>query len=308
MAKNAIVFRNKAASRYHASRPCHLLLADGTQAGITATKMASAGSTLLGLFAPDGSTDAANWKTAPVSGGARHTTYGCLSGAPAIGSVVGWFFAEVPHQLWFGVETAGPLESQGSFMAGEVLLAHDTTLGESSTYGNADGRTIYGMLTGQKRSPDTSTGILYDASSNQGRVFFGAESTTRQPVTRFSSENYTATDMSPASYGTGDWIVQGEHDVWLRSSYRVGKLAHVAWAKQGAHWATRSVNGVTCRLVGHSVTAAYGLLCGYRKPGATHETPYFRRTGATYASWTDLLQAAWNDAPNLAYWEQDSSA
>lgn len=304
MAKNAIVLRNKAANRYHASRPCHFLLADGTQSGITATKMASAGSTLLGLFAPDGSTAVANWKTAPCTG--RHTTYGCPSG-PAIGSVTGWFFCEVPHQLWFGIETSGPIESASSFKVGEVILAHDSTLGESATYGAADGRTIYGMLSGQSRLAAVNPGMLENASGNQSRVFFGAESAIRQPAFQQTGEFFSDSEMSPAPYGTGDWIVQAEQDVFLRTTHRFGRLAHVAGVKRGAHWATRTANGVTCRIVGNSTTTSYGMLPGYRKPGATPDTPVFRRTAATYSTWTDLLEAVWTDAANLTYWEQDSS-
>ena len=308
MAKFAIVIRNKAANRYNAGRPCHFLLGDGTQAGITAPKMASAGSTLLGLFAPDGGADVVNWKTTPVAGGARNTSYGCRSDGPAIGSVTGWFLAETPHQLWFGLEIAGPIESPQSFKIGEVVLGHDTTLGEAAAFGHADGRTIYGMLTGKSRAITTGSAMLEDAASNQSRVFFGAEAATRQPCVVQTVERYAAADMSPAPYGTGDWLSQAEFDVFLRASHRIGKVAHFAATKQGAHWATRAANGATCRVVGDSVSSAYGLLSGYRKPGATPDVPNFRRTQATYLSWILLLQAVWDDLPNLLYWEQDSSA
>lgn len=305
MAKNAIVARLKSANRYHASRPYHLLLADGTQAGITATKNTGAGSQLLCLFAPDGSSDVVNWKTAPVSGGARHTQYS--GGALAASSVTSWAWIETPRALHLVVESTGPVAADVSVYAGEVLVAHDSTLGETSTYGHADGRTITGMLVGRPNKT-ASAGGWGSTSNNQSRVFLGAESTRRTVnTTNAEASNFTATEMTPAGYGTGDWTAR-EIEIKISSSFRIG---HPAWAtcgKEGAHYAARTLGGATCRILGSSATVSYVVTSPYRKDNAAADTLYHRRTVATYANWTDFLQAAWDDMPNLTYWEQDSSA
>lgn len=305
MAKNAIVARLKAANRYHSTRPYHLLLADGTQAGITATKNTGAGSQLLCLFAPDGGADAVNWKTAPVSGGARHTQYS--GGSLAASSITGWAWIETPRALHLVVESSGPVASNVGVYAGEVIVAHDSTLGESATYGHADGRTITGMLVGIPAKA-TSSGNWGTTASAQGRVFLGAESTRRTVhTTNSESANFSATEMAPAGYGTGDWTVR-EVEFKIASSFRIGHPAWLTCAKEGAYYAARTLGGLTSRLLGSSTTTSYVLPTPYRKDNASADTLYARRTVATYANWTDFLQAAWDDLPNLTYWEQDSSA
>lgn len=305
MAKNAIVARLKSAHRYHSTRPYHLLLADGTQSGITATKNAGAGLQLLCLFAPDGSSDVANWKTAPVSGGARHTQYSGNSLAAT--SVTGWAWIETPRALWLSVESSGPVMADASVYAGEVIVGHDSTLGESSTYGHADGRTITGMLVGRPNKAN-STGNWGAVTNPQGRVFLGAEATRRNVVpTNSEASNFSATEMTPAGYGTGDWTAR-EVEIKLASSFRIG---HPAWAtccKEGAYYAARTLGGATMRVLGSSATISHVVTSPYRKDNASADTLYHRRTVATYANWTDFLQAIWDDMPSLTYWEQDSSA
>lgn len=305
MAKNAIVARLKAANRYHSTRPYHLLLADGTQAGITAAKNTGAGSQLLALFAPDGSSDVANWKTAPVSGGARHTQYS--GGSLAASSITGWAWIETPRALHLVVESAGPVAANVGVYAGEVLVAHDSTLGESATYGHADGRTITGMLVGIPAKA-TAAGNWGGATSQQGRVFLGAESTRRvAQTTNSEAGNFSATEMAPAGYGTGDWTAR-ECELKIASSFRLGHPAWLTCGKEGAHYTARTLGGAVCRVLGSSASASYVVTSPYRKDNASADTLYHRRTVATYAAWTDFLQAAWDDLANHTYWEQDSSA
>ena len=310
MAKNAIVLKLKAANYYSASRPCHLLLADGTQAGITATKNAGAGSTLLALLAPDGSSDVANWKTAPVSGGARSTLYSCSTQNTAIGSITGYYYIETPTKITIGLETGGasPIANGHCVQAGEVMLALDTTLGESATFGNADGLTQYGMILGALNRTNTTAGIGNTANP-QSRMFIGANTTPRTvlPVDILAS-NYSSALMDPAPFGTGKFLIR-ELAMKISAGHRVGELAWTANCVESPHWSALVINAVTHRVAGFSLTTSHGIETPYRKNGASADTLHISRTTGTWATWPDLLQAIWDDiGANGTFWQQDTSA
>ena len=310
MAKNAIVIRPKAANRYSASRPCHLLLADGTQAGITATKNTGAGSTLLAVFAPDGSSDVANWKTAPVTGGARHTQYSCSTQNTAIGSITAYFWIETPMMILIGLETGGgsPIANGHSVLAGEVMIALDASLGESTSLGNAAGLTQYGMILGAL-GKNNATATLGNLSNPQGRAWIGADTTARTVIPVDASTGiYSATYMNPSPFGTGTFLSR-ELEMRVASSFRMGDLAWAANVVESAHWTAKTINSQTCRVLGISTSVSHGVVTPYRKNGASADTIYHNRTTGTWAAWTDLLQAIWDDVgTNGTYWQQDTSA
>lgn len=310
MAKNAIVIRPKSANRYSASRPCHLVLADGTQAGITATKNTGAGSTLLALFAPDGSSDVANWKTAPVSGGARSTAYSCSTQNTAIGSITAYWYIETPMMIMVGLETGGgsPIANGHSVMAGEVMVALDSSLGESTSLGNADGLTQYGMIIGALNKANATSNI--GSSTNpQSRAFVGADATARLVLPVYpDTSTYTSAMMNPAPFGTGTFLLR-ELQMRVSSAFRMGDLAWAANCVESAHWSAKTIATQTCRVTGINTTISHAIITPYRKNGASADTIYARRTTGTWATWTDLLQAIWDDVgTNGTYWQQDSSA
>ena len=309
MAKNAIVIRNKSSSYYHASRPLHCLLADGTAAGITgALKKSGAGSTLIAGFGPDGGSAVANWKTAPWGAGpARNTLYSGYS--VAIGSVTGWAIIETPHCWRLLVETTGPVASANSFKFGEIIVAHDSTIGESATYGNADGRTIYGMMSGVQLWTVGVTGSEA-LVGGQSTGFIAAEATVRTIASARDaiSNDFTSTYMVPSGYGTGDWVSAADMIACISGSFRIGSPSYEQNCKQGAYYSTLTVGGQVCRRLGNSASTAHIVTTPYRKPGASADTLVFSRTVATYATWTDFLQAVWDYFASGTYWEQDSSA
>ena len=306
MTLSAVSIRLAAANRYHADRPCETIFADGSASGITAgLKNYACEPMLISLVAPDGGTDIANWKTAPVTGGKRHTYYsGCAS---VIGSIQAYFYMETPRMLLLGLEVAGSIEDTGCHMVGEVLVGLDSSLGESSTYGNADGRTMYGQLVGQHRIQN------YWGVEAQSFVFIGAES-TRQRVA-FSSggisganDNLTlATYMAP-SYGTGEWSFRHRLLMTFRDSlaFHAGFPAWLTQVKQGAHWSAISLDSIATRRIGYHATASSFALTPRRKDGAANDTIYMTRVTGTYANWPTFLQALaddWGTAGHLHYWE-----
>jgi hypothetical protein len=310
MAKNAIVLKLKAANYYSSSRPCHLLLADGTQAGITAGKNTGAGSTLLSLLAPDGSSDVVNWKTAPVSGGARSTLYSCSTQNTAIGSITGYYYIETPAKITIGLETGGasPIANGHCIQAGEVMLALDTALGESTSLGNTDGLTQYGMLLGALiRSSGTAN--LGNTTNPQSRMFIGANATPRIVIpVDVQTNNYTSTLMDPAPFGTGKFLIR-EFAMKIVSGHRVGELAWTANCVDSPHWSALTINAATHRVAGVSTTLSHGIETPYRKNGAAADTLHIVRVTGTWAAWTDLLQAIWDDiGANGTFWQQDTSA
>lgn len=310
MAKNALCFRLKDASRYSASRPCHLILADGTQAGITAAKNTGAGTTFLSLFAPDGSSDVANWKTVPVTGGARSTLYSCSGQNTAITSITGYYWFETPRMIVIGLETGGvsPIANGHCVYAGEVMVALDTALGESSTYGHADGLTMYGMLIGAPNRNNVASN-LGATSNGQSRLFIGSNATPRYvlPVETTTS-NYTNALMDPTPFGTGKFLIR-DFQMRINASHRVGDPAWLANCVDASHWTPITINGGTFRVFGPSASASHGVMSPYRKNAATADTLYTRRTTGTWAAWVDLLQSIWDDiGTNGVYWQQEASA
>ena len=312
MAKNAICIRPKAANRYNASRPCHFIIADGTQAGITAPKMANGGSTLMGLVAPDGSSDVAAWKTLPVTGGARSTTYSCANLAPLIASITGWYVIETPMMIVVGLETGGvtPIAHGNTFWAGEALIALDTSMGEAAGVGNADGLTMYGILGGvpNKLSAAGNLGIS-GGSNSQSRVFIGADTTARPLMTtNAEASNFATAQMNPVTFGTGKFLMR-EFQMKTFGAFRMGDPPWLAACTEGAHWSIATVSGQTTRVLGSSSIVSYAMVTPYRKNGASADTIYHRRTAFVYATWPDLIQAIWDDIGlNGVYWQQDSSA
>lgn len=304
----AFSFRLQAAHRYHASRPCESILADNSVAGIGAgLKNTSCGAQLVGLCAPDGSTDVANYGTTPVTGGARYTLYSGCSDAP--GSLVSYSYIETPRMLVLIPELAGPVQSLDSFAFGEVMVALDSSLGESATYGHADGRTQYGMLSGGWRMSSVAGGVAYNNVANQNRVFFGAEATRRQIVVAASAPDstaFSATLMVPAGYGLGDFSFRSYLLSVLQGSHYVGHPAWMTAVKQGAHWGAITVDGVASKRIGVSATLSHAAVSGRRKDGEAADTIYHTRVVGTWASWSLFLAALyadWATPGNLHYWE-----
>lgn len=306
MAKFAIALRIKDANRYSASRPCHLILADGTQAGITAAKNTGAGSTLLSLLAPDGFVDLPNWKTVPVTGGNRSTLYSCNAQNTAIGLITAYYIIEAPTKITIGLEVVAVANGH-TIQAGEVMLALDPALGEAAGLGNADGLTQYGMLVGAL-SRVNATGNIGVASNIQSRMWIGANATARTviPVDALAT-NYTAALMDPAPFGTGK-VLTRDYAMKISGGHRVGELAWTANCVESPHWSALTINGATHRVAGTSLTASHAIETPYRKNGAAADVLSIRRTVGVWVGWVDLLQAIWDDmGANGVYWQQDSS-
>lgn len=308
MAKLAIVIKNKAANYYNIARPLHSLLVDGTQAGITATKNASAGVQLLGAFGPNGGSDVINWKTAPWGAGpARNTQYS--GGTIAIATITGWAIIETPHCWRLLIESAGPVASADSFKFGEILIANDSSLGESATFGNADSRTIYGMLCGLPTCSNSVASEYLPAGTGQSQFFVGAETVRHRPyaIAGDPLTLCTANYMVPTGYGTGDWLVDGEMPIGLDATFRCAYPSYTKMCKQGAYYSPLSIATQICRRIGSSTLQSYLVESPYRKPGATADVLVFSRTVATYITWGDFLQAVWDYFLTGTYWEQDTS-
>lgn len=313
MSLSALSIRLLAASRYHADRPCETIFGDGSAAGIDAgLKNASCGSTLISLVAPDGGTDVAAWKTAPVTGGKRHTGYsGC---AGAIGGIQAYYYMETPRMLLLGLEIAGTVEDLGCHAVGEVLVGMDATLGESATYGHSDGRTLYGQLVGRHEMNNNAGRLALWGNTAQSFVFVGSESTRRRvalsgPGNSGANDNATqAAFMAPAGYGTGDWSFRHGLLATFRDSltFHAGFPAWLTQVKQGPHWGALTLDGVATRRLGASSSTSSFALSPRRKDGSANDTIYMTRVVSTFASWPVLLQALyddWSTAGHLHYWE-----
>jgi hypothetical protein len=313
MSLNALSIRLQVASRYHADRPCETIIADGSQAGIDAAlKNPSCSATLISLVAPDGGTDVAAWKTAPVTGGKRHTNYS--GSASAIGSIQAYYYIETPRMLLLGLELAGTVEDYGCHAVGEVLVGLDSAIGESATYGNADGRTLYGQLVGRHELNNATGRLAHWANTGQSFTFVGAESTRRRcAISGIGINNaydYTtqAAYMVPAGYGAGEWSFRLGLLATFRDSltFHAGFPAWLTQVKYGAHWSALNLDGVATKRLGHSATLSSFALSPRRKDGAASDTIYATRVASTWVSWPVFLQSLhddWNTAGHLHYWE-----
>jgi hypothetical protein len=236
----------------------------------------------------------------------RWTLYN--GGTQAVATVISWSVIETPRQIMILVEIAGPICSDACGFAGEILVANDNTLGESATYGHTDGRTIYGLLQG---APQNTTAAGLGKTSNPQSVGFIKAETTRRLLTQIgaiSASSFAVADMEPAGYGTGDWVVR-ENAMRVNTSFRLGYPAWLINVKNGAHWGAITIDGTTTRRIGSNATSSHWAATPCRKDGATADTIYLTRTVATYATWTDFLQAVWDFIGTSGqYWEQDSSA
>ena len=318
MSKGAISFQLKAASRYHADRPCEGILANGADAGITAgLKNTSCSSTLISLLAPDGGTVIADWKTAPCPAN-RHTGYsGCSS---AIGSITGYCTLETPKMLMLILEANGPVEDLGCHSFGEVVVALDSSLGESASYGHADGRSIYGMLVGRHEMANAAGKLPHDNAAQQSHVFVGAETTKRRifvgAPSKFGltdSNGLSATILTPTGYAPGELSFRHNLMMAFRDSHAFwsGYPAWLTQVKQAAHWTPLTLGGVATMRFGFSTSVSSFALSPSRKDGEALDTIYTSRVVGTWAAWTDFLQAVfddWSTDGHLHYWEILGSA
>jgi hypothetical protein len=164
------------------------------------------------------------------------------------------------------------------------------------------------MLIGALNRSNANTN-LGSISNHQSRVFIGADTTARVAGTVESGVgNYTTAAMNPAPFGTGKVLVR-DFAMRVPSSFRFGELAWTAACVESAHWTALTINGVAHRVTGVSTTTSHGIETPYRKNGASADTLNIRRTTGTWAAWTDLLQAIWDDiGTNGVYWQQEASA
>lgn len=302
----ATSYRLKLASRYHADRPCGLLLVDGSQAGVTAAKN-NAGSLMLGGFSPDALPAIADWKTAPF-GASRWTGYS--GGNTALNLITGFSIIGIGRHLRITFESGAiPIESSQAFGGGEVGVAYaGTTIGD--TKGHADGRTVYGLLQGIMRKVNSATHVGYAATTGGSRVFVGAEATAR-PMGFRSSLDTTVFDAAfrNSPYWTSG-MVDRDTEIYAFGAFAIGFLAYYLTGQVGVHWATRTMDGMTVRVLGHSATASHMMVGVRRKPEAAQETLVTYRETGTWASWGALLERVWTVFPTLEieHWEQDQSS